>query len=169
MRTIRNCICVRRRPYIWWMRYSFVFNTFKRPWGMLDMNIVLQGSILVRFGGVPMSIEDAYLTLLSEDLTVEEYNVFAHLTRLGYILGPFTDPYWNQSSRCVARICCCTVVLIYSQTQCHWLRAENQVGWSKCFQKETKNVEGKNFFVEWGYSAWKAFKSRKTKLLQLYW
>ena len=60
---------------------------------MLDMNIVLQGSILVRFGGVPMSIEEAYLTLLSEDLTVEEYNVFAHLTRLGYILRPFTDPY----------------------------------------------------------------------------
>ena len=60
---------------------------------MLDMNIVLQGSILVRFGGVPMSIEEAYLTLLSEDLTVEEYNVFAHLTHLGYILRPFTDPY----------------------------------------------------------------------------
>ena len=133
---------------------------------MLSRNILFQGSILVRFGGIPLSVEEAYLTLLNDGLTVEEYNVFAHLTRLGYILRPFTDPYWKQSSPCVARILLLSSCFDVSQPHSHRLRTENQVEWPKRFKKETKIVEERRLFATgpW-YLFRKACKGMKKKFL----
>ena len=40
----------------------------------------------IYYGEVPLSLKQAYATLLGNCMRIEQYQVYAHLTRFGYIL-----------------------------------------------------------------------------------
>ena len=51
------------------------------------MCVSLQGVLEIYHGGVPLSLQQAYGILLAcGDLRVDQYQVYAHLCRLGYIV-----------------------------------------------------------------------------------
>ena len=72
------------------------------------------------YKGVVLSIEECYSVLLDEQqLSLEQYQVFAHFTRLGYVLRPFVQTYVRPSI--------CVAVLLYKHSYIHVLHGDTNV------------------------------------------
>ena len=48
---------------------------------------------MIMYKNVVLTVEECFSMLLDDRLNVEQYQVFAHFTRLGYILRPFVETY----------------------------------------------------------------------------
>ncbi|KIY72793.1 hypothetical protein CYLTODRAFT_486032 [Cylindrobasidium torrendii FP15055 ss-10] len=56
--------------------------------------LVERGSLICTTpAGAPMSVQQAYSTMIGEELTLEAFQVYAYLKRLGYILTRFDPPF----------------------------------------------------------------------------
>ena len=64
---------------------------------MISSNVELfvysQGSIWLHYKGVALSMQEAYGVILGDEVSMEQYHVFAHFTRLGYTLRRYAGPY----------------------------------------------------------------------------
>ncbi|XP_067672347.1 tRNA-splicing endonuclease subunit Sen54-like isoform X2 [Haliotis asinina] len=69
-----------------WSHMGFVDES--RKWLFPEEALFLMETTVleVYYGGVPLSIQEAYVRLLGEDVSVEEYQTYAHLRRLGYVV-----------------------------------------------------------------------------------
>ena len=52
----------------------------------IDKGIVLQNVLEVWYHGLPLGIYEGYMLFLDKDITLEYYQVFAHLRRIGYVV-----------------------------------------------------------------------------------
>ncbi|XP_071106541.1 tRNA-splicing endonuclease subunit Sen54-like [Haliotis cracherodii] len=69
-----------------WSHMGFVDES--RKWLFPEEALFLTETTVleVYYGGVPLSIQEAYVRLLGVDISVEEYQTYAHLRRLGYVV-----------------------------------------------------------------------------------
>lgn len=57
-----------------------------------------QGSLELYFGGLPMSFQQGYMSMLSEDFSPDHYQVYAYFLRLGFTVLPHSSPRNKDTS-----------------------------------------------------------------------
>jgi len=51
-----------------------------------DLCFFLQNVVQVWYEGLPLSIQEAYSIMLEDTVSLEYYQVYAHLRRIGYVV-----------------------------------------------------------------------------------
>ncbi|KAL5019093.1 hypothetical protein ScPMuIL_004815 [Solemya velum] len=69
-----------------WTHMGFIDHNRKWLYPEEALFLMESGALEVSFMGVPLSIQQGYTAFLSESISLEEYQVYAHLRRHGYVV-----------------------------------------------------------------------------------
>jgi tRNA-splicing endonuclease subunit Sen54 len=67
------------------LQKSQVVDLFLYKFAILS-TFILQGVLEIWYLGLPLSIQEAYSTLIGDKIQLEYYQVYSHLRRIGYVV-----------------------------------------------------------------------------------